>query len=66
MESKKWKLNKEDVKQITIKLVMVVIAAVLPELVKDLQLMDFGIYQPVASTIIFMLSYTGQRLLQGK
>jgi hypothetical protein len=45
---------------------MVVIAAVLPELVKDLQLMDFGIYQPVASTIIFMLSYTGQRLLQGK
>jgi hypothetical protein len=65
-ESKKGTLNLEDWKQISIKLVMVAVAAILPELVKQLQLVDFGIYQSVATTVIFVLSYIGQRLLQGK
>lgn len=66
MESKKWKLNKEDMKQVAIKLVMFIISIGLPELIKELNLIDFGQYQGLASSVIFALQYGSQRLLKGK
>lgn len=64
--SKKWQLNWEDAKQIGIKFLMLIVAAVLPELIKELDLIDFGPYQGAATVTIFMLSYAGQRLGKGK
>lgn len=66
MESKKWTLNKEDIKQLAIKFAMLAVAAVLPVLIEDLKVMDFGKYQEAATVVIFMLTYASQRLLKGK
>jgi hypothetical protein len=66
MESKKWSLNREDGKQIAIKLVMLVVALAIPLVLEEVQRIDFGNYQYVGTVIIFLLTYGGQRLGKGK
>jgi len=59
-------LNTTDYKQLGIKLIMIVAALALPAIAEELKLVDFKQYQSIATGIIFMLSYAGQRLAIGK
>ena len=66
MENKKYSFNEVDLKQIGIKFLMIAIAAVLPEVIEQMKLIDFGQYQNYATGAIFLLQYAGQRFISGK
>lgn len=66
MESKKYRFNKQDLVQIAIKAGMLIVAFVLPSVIEDLKLVDFGKYQNLATGVIFVLQYGAQRLKAGR
>lgn len=66
MESKKYKFNKQDLVQIAIKAGMLFVALVLPSIIEEVKLVDFGEYQSYATGVIFVLQYGVQRFVSGK